>query len=424
MEIEDYLDYTDGDYFEYELNIDDMIQSEEDDDDSIIGYKDVETSFRISIKGTETVTFSEDSIECWIIQTNIEMKYTLEGDGEYTDYMILDAEGVEKSWIDKKTHVSMKGESEFQIRGESHYPEGDFIERVIFESESIEKKDYSVVEAGPPFPLKVGKTWSNQNTYTTNTTTKDRYKFDDEEFSDWSFEYDVEEISETINYEIISENENVVPAGTFTTLKIKEQVKGESDYRFIFQDKYGMDIEVQEYEEGALAEIFSLKSYQFDQAKDTDNDGYRDIIDDFPDDPNENNDADNDSVGDNTDSFPTDPAASIDSDSDGYPDKWNDGKTEADSTSGLSLDDYPQNADKWEKDSDDSSSLTMFLALIVVIVLVIIMILIILMRKKKPSMQAPPPPQQPPQAPQHQTPPPPPPGQRQSEQEGFTDWFD
>lgn len=87
---------------------------------------------------------------------------------------------------------------------------------------------------------------------------------------------------------------------------------------------------------------------------DSDDDGFTDDVDVFPNDPHETNDSDNDGVGDNEDKFPFDPAASIDSDDDGYPDRWNNGKTQSDSTSDpvLVLDDFPYDPSEW-KDSDD-----------------------------------------------------------------------
>lgn len=61
-------------------------------------------------------------------------------------------------------------------------------------------------------------------------------------------------------------------------------------------------------------------------------------------------DSDNDGYPDDEDAFPNDPAASVDTDDDGYPDEWNPGKSEKDSTTGLKLDDYPYDSTKWKKE--------------------------------------------------------------------------
>jgi hypothetical protein len=53
---------------------------------------------------------------------------------------------------------------------------------------------------------------------------------------------------------------------------------------------------------------------------DSDNDGYSNGVDVFPNDPNEWADSDGDGVGDNGDAFPSDPAEWADSDGDGLGD--------------------------------------------------------------------------------------------------------
>jgi len=98
------------------------------------------------------------------------------------------------------------------------------------------------------------------------------------------------------------------------------------------------------------------------EAVDSDNDGFPDIIDDFPNDPVISLDTDGDgspdewllqknrtnsTTGLHLDAFPLDPAASIDSDRDGMPDEWNPGMDGRNSTSDppLELDPYPGDPD-------------------------------------------------------------------------------
>ncbi len=90
---------------------------------------------------------------------------------------------------------------------------------------------------------------------------------------------------------------------------------------------------------GAKVEVGAINvNYNFIE-KDSDDDGYPDTIDRFPEDPNEWNDTDNDTVGDNSDVFPNDP------------NEWND--TDND-TVGDNSDTFPNDPNEW-KDSDNDT---------------------------------------------------------------------
>lgn len=71
--------------------------------------------------------------------------------------------------------------------------------------------------------------------------------------------------------------------------------------------------------------------------RDSDDDGYYDFEDEFPNDPNEWIDSDGDTVGDNGDAFPSDDSEWLDSDGDGY---------------GDNSDAFPQDRNEW-LDSDE-----------------------------------------------------------------------
>lgn len=75
--------------------------------------------------------------------------------------------------------------------------------------------------------------------------------------------------------------------------------------------------------------------------RDSDNDGYPDNIDIFPDNPNEWKDSDRDGIGDNADKFPLDSTQWADRDGDGY----------GDNSNGFNPDMFPDNSIEW-KDSD------------------------------------------------------------------------
>jgi len=76
-------------------------------------------------------------------------------------------------------------------------------------------------------------------------------------------------------------------------------------------------------------------------------------------------DSDQDGFADQDDAFPEDSAASKDSDGDGYPDEWNEGKSEKDSTTGLKLDKYPNDSKKWKKEDEEGGLLPGFELIIV-----------------------------------------------------------
>ena len=107
--------------------------------------------------------------------------------------------------------------------------------------------------------------------------------------------------------------------------------------------------------------------------KDTDNDGYNDDVDDFPNDPTQWSDMDGDGYGDNAsgnmaDAFPTDGTQWSDADGDGYgdnafgnypdafptdPTQWsdNDGDGYGDNATGNNADQWPSDSSQW-RDTD------------------------------------------------------------------------
>jgi len=89
------------------------------------------------------------------------------------------------------------------------------------------------------------------------------------------------------------------------------------------------------------------------EPKDSDNDGYYDYEDDFPQDSNEWKDSDNDGYGDNSDKFPYDSTEWLDSDSDGYGD--NSDVFPHDSSEWLDSDEdgYGNNEDAFPYDSSE-----------------------------------------------------------------------
>jgi parallel beta-helix repeat protein len=111
---------------------------------------------------------------------------------------------------------------------------------------------------------------------------------------------------------------------------------------------------------------------------DTDDDGYLDDIDAFPDDPNEWNDTDNDGFGDNTDAFPSDPTQWSDMDNDNY----------GDNPQGNNPDLYPDDPTRWEKHEKTQKEaknnwIAMALIITIIIVIVIILVLIIIKKRRK-----------------------------------------
>jgi hypothetical protein len=105
--------------------------------------------------------------------------------------------------------------------------------------------------------------------------------------------------------------------------------------------------------------------YDPNEWNDTDGDGFGDNSDAFPTDPSEHADADGDGVGDNSDVFPTDPNEHLDSDDDGVgdnadcfpmdPTQWADRDNDSygDNPIGFYPDEFPDNPNEWNDTDGD-----------------------------------------------------------------------
>jgi len=87
--------------------------------------------------------------------------------------------------------------------------------------------------------------------------------------------------------------------------------------------------------------------------KDSDNDNITDDIDQFPDNPNEQNDSDGDGVGDNSDAFPDDPTETVDSDGDGVGDNSDDIPDDPTETVDSDDDGWGDNSDVFPDDPNE-----------------------------------------------------------------------
>jgi hypothetical protein len=118
---------------------------------------------------------------------------------------------------------------------------------------------------------------------------------------------------------------------------------------------------------------------------DTDDDGYPDDMDDFPDEPTQWLDSDGDNYGDNPegfepDAFPNDPNEWLDSDGDNY---------------GDNSDEFPNDPTKWKKDDGpgdtdkdpaDKEEFPMFylgIGIVIVVIVILLVVFLILKGKKK-----------------------------------------
>ena len=92
-----------------------------------------------------------------------------------------------------------------------------------------------------------------------------------------------------------------------------------------------------------------------DPAADDDGDGVRNVIDAFPNDPNESADSDGDGVGDNADAFPFDPNESADSDGDGVGDNADAFPNDPNESADSDGDGVGDNADAFPNDPNESA---------------------------------------------------------------------
>jgi hypothetical protein len=235
-----------------------MIQDEEDFD----SYNILINEVKLTVIGYETLEIDGEMVECLIAQIKMDLKYELIGNGDLekmTTHLIITS----KSWSTKEDHITCQDETTTTITDMSEFSEDYYRESYNVEIESIEKTTYTELPDSQPYPLKVGKTWSLKESYIINTTTKSRDRYNDDPYSEWEFEYEEKSGTITTNYEVLSENENVVPAGAFNTLKIKSQVVGESDYDVDYYDSNEMMIQSESYIDESLESIIKLKSYQY-----------------------------------------------------------------------------------------------------------------------------------------------------------------
>lgn len=271
IEIKGFRPLTTGDFFDYEGDITHLVQSlVEDEESSTATYKDVSTKFKTTVGGTETIKVTDKDIECYIVQTEVLMKFTIFDETEEYEWK-YDSSSTGKKWISKTTFNTVMSEDNMKTKMTFTYGSGDSVEIKIMESEMVTVNTFTKIDETNPFPLKVGKTWSTLETYTSNKTEKSREKYNDNPYSEWEFTYSEDTVTETTNYEILLQTEVVTPAGTFDALKIKKQVVGKSEYQIDFIDRFGMNVQNEKYEDSSLSLILKLKSWKYEAAKDTDN---------------------------------------------------------------------------------------------------------------------------------------------------------
>ena len=266
LEITESTPLSNGDYFEYEYNIDQMLQEQIDESEDYTGYEKIEVSIKMTVTGSEMVDVGGESYDCWIMKSEMVMKYKFIGENS-DDHILFEMEWTSKDWAVKDTYQTAKSEETTTGSVTMSYSKEGETSTFVMASETIEKTTYTKMADPEPMPKTVGLSWTSDETSVVNTTEKNRMKYDDDPFEEWDFDY--EETTESIqtNYEILSEGNTVVPAGTFETLKEKSTVSGDDEYSITYYDENGMPVKSEQYEEGILVGIMSLKSYKLQNAK-------------------------------------------------------------------------------------------------------------------------------------------------------------
>ena len=266
MEITENTPLSSGDYFEYEYNIDEMLQDQLDESEDYTSYEKIEISIKMTVTGSEIVDVGGVSYDCWIMKNEMVMKYKFIGENS-DDHILFEMEWTSKDWAVKDTYQTAKSEETTTGSVTMSYSDEEETMTIVMGSETVEKTTYTKIADPEPMPQTVGLTWTSDETYVVNTTDKNRMKYDDEPFDDWDFDY--EETTESIqtNYEILSEGSTVVPAGTFETLKVKSTESGEDEYSITYYNENSIPVKMEQYEEGVLIGIMSLKSYSLQNAK-------------------------------------------------------------------------------------------------------------------------------------------------------------
>ena len=347
-----------GDHLDYEVDVTPMIQSmiEEEGSDSAT-YEDVSTSLETTIQGIETMTIDGKSVETHIEMIEMNVKFTIV-DEEMGVMSTMDIHTQAKEWINRVTSRTVRSEETSTSIMVMTYGEGEYTSTSTIESQTITSKVYSAIDEADPFPLESGMKWSSEETYNLDVTEMSRYRYEDEEFSDWDIMDSSGTVIETFDNEVLPEKVISTANGDIKVIAIESRVTGSPDFEIKYFDMYGMVAQEETYQNEEPVLIITIREWDCKNLQDADGDEIIDILDDFPEDR----------------------SASVDSDKDGYPDFWNDGMTESDSSSNLRIDEYPNDATRWEKKEapSDSSSPQIVLPILGLLISLFIVIAIVI----------------------------------------------
>jgi hypothetical protein len=319
-----------GDVFEYELDMTGMIDSIiAESGSSSVTTKDISSSYKETVDRSEKIHVDGSDIDAHLVIKDMRMEFTIV-DTEQQVESKVSIYRISNEWISKMTYRPVKVEGKEHSIMSFVQGEGMFKSTSSIETETDSQIAYSIVNGTSAYPMKAGNVWTTTEIYTLRTMEKSRYKYESDPFSDWETISSEEEVTEDIEYTVMSKEMVSTPAGSFDAFKLSIKNVSGPQREIAFIDTFGMVVRMDRFELDEPRLVMTLKTYKFQNALDTDKDGSVNV----------------------KDAFPADASASVDSDGDGYPDAWNAGRTASDSTSGLKIDKYPQDPSKWSDPKD------------------------------------------------------------------------
>jgi hypothetical protein len=253
---------TTGDYFLYDLDMTGLLESMEDEDVEEV-LENSNSGMRMEYGGNSCLQTGWDDCNIGLVSWELNITMILsEGSGIDNDriYMLMKFEGTLVSTEMKDQDTTLQTiDSWFTVDGEAYHQEFVMTEVAVTTTESVE-----------PEQLNVGDTWTTEENIETTYNEKSRTNG-----GAWEHEDEVTETVEiTTNYNAESVSNVYVGSGSYQTMKIKSEEMGSGEMDYIYTAESGMPIKMENYQEGSLQMIATLREYSWtnepSQASETD----------------------------------------------------------------------------------------------------------------------------------------------------------
>ena len=244
-------DMTTGDYFLYDLDMNGMLDSMEDEDiDEVL--ENSNSGMRMEYGGDSCLQtgWSDCRIGLMTWELNLTMIFS-EGSGVDNDravmLMKLESTTVSSEMKSQDTDIQTI-DYWFTIDNESYHQEIVMTEVSVDTTESVE-----------PESVKVGDTWTTENVIETTYNEKSRMNGEA-----WEHEEEIVETGNiTTNYNAESVSNVYVGNTSYKTIKVKSQETGTDEVDYVYLADTGLPVKMENYEEGSLQMISTLSEYSW-----------------------------------------------------------------------------------------------------------------------------------------------------------------